>query len=288
MLRGKFRLEGLKTTNPLAVGDVVSLTLTEGQAPVITHIHPRKNCILRRSTRSHSQQQMLCANIDQAVFVFTLKEPFTPLSYADSFLVMCEAYHIPAVVVFNKMDLLMAEEQAHLADYAAQYEQAGYGVLSLSALAATAAPAVQHLLQGRVSFLGGASGAGKSTLVNLASPALDLRTGTISTHTSKGRHTTTYAELYALEYPDAHGAAVIDAPGFREFEVTGLAKTELSHYYPEMRALLQECRFNNCTHTDEPGCAIKAAYEAGTLAPARYHTYLNLLASVLTEGAATR
>lgn len=272
-LRGKLRLADNKGTNPVAVGDRVRLE-TAGEVPVIAEVLPRHNHLIRKAVKKSAQYQVLAANIDQAICVACIELPFTPLGYIDRFLVMAEAYHIPAVIVFNKIDLLDKEKHLDkLADFVALYESLGYRVLMLSALDPGYADAVKDLLQGKISFLIGQSGSGKSTLVNLADPELRLRTGDISLHTGKGKHTTTFAELHHL----AFGGAVIDAPGFKEFDLVGIDKYELSHYFPEMRALLGQCRFNNCTHTFEPDCAIKAAVAEGTIADSRFNTYLSML-----------
>lgn len=273
-IRGKFRLDDLDSTNPIAVGDRVTLDTATEEGAVITEIAPRDNYILRRSTHNAHQRQILAANVDQAVFVYTVEYPFTPLGYLDRFLVMCEAYHIPAVIVFTKVDLLKTKEKlwAKLADYRAIYEDAGYPHLALNATNPENAPKVQALLQGKVTFLAGPSGAGKSSLVNLADPNLRLRTQPLSRHSGKGQHTTTFAEMHPL----AIGGYVVDAPGFREFEVVGLAPEELSGYYPEMRQRVNQCRFHNCTHTTEPDCAVLAAVASADIPESRYNTYKSI------------
>ncbi len=278
-LRGKLRLQGLKTTNPVAVGDRVEL-LSEGGTWVIAAVAERHNFIARKAVKASSQVQILCANVDQALMVASLKEPFTALGYIDRFLVMCEAYHVPAVVVFNKTDLLESEKElGRLDDFAFIYEQAGYPVYPVSALAATHQAEVLALLKDKVSFLAGPSGAGKSSLINLVDPTLQLRTGVISTHTLKGRHTTTFAEMYPL----AFGGYVIDAPGFREFDLVNIGPEELGGYFPEFRKLMPGCQFNNCLHTHEPNCAVRAAVERELLADTRYHTYLGMLGALQAE-----
>lgn len=277
ILRGKFRQEGFDSTNPIAVGDRVFCSAEEGNW-VIKRIGERENYILRKSTNLKYQRQILAANVDQAVFIMTVEYPFTPLGYLDRFLVMCEAYHIPVTIVFNKIDLLK-QKQKHwykLADYRAIYEEAGYPHLALSATDERYRPAVADLLRNRTTFLGGKSGSGKSSLVNLVDPTLQLTTKPLTRQSHKGRHTTTYAEMHLLTI----GGAVIDAPGFRDFEVVGMEKEELSHYYPEMRSRLAECRFNNCLHINEPGCAVKAAVEEGEVALSRYNTYQSILESI--------
>ncbi|MCS6905123.1 MAG: ribosome small subunit-dependent GTPase A [Bacteroidia bacterium] len=275
VLRGKLRLEELKTTNPVAVGDRVVYYFENEEKAVIEEILPRKNFIQRRSTRSSSFQQVLCANIDQALIVVTIDEPFTPLSFVDSFLVMAEAFRIPAIVVFNKIDIARKKEKnwEKLKDYVCIYAEIGYKVLALSALNVEDRPKIVEVLANKISFISGLSGSGKSSLINLADPKLHLKTAPISHHTKKGRHTTTYAQMYDLEF----GGSIIDVPGFREFEITDIDRYELSHYFPEMRKYFHQCKFNNCTHTSEPGCAIIRAVQEGEIASTRYNTYLGML-----------
>lgn len=276
-LRGKFRLEGLKTTNPVAVGDHVTVDVQDG-SPVITQIQPRHNYILRRSTKLSSQVQMLCANVDQAVLVVTVKQPFTSLGYIDRFLVMCEAYHVPVVLVFNKYDLVEQDERERekLLDFEFLYRKIGYTTHILNALDAANAGKAQTIFADKVSFIGGVSGSGKSTLANLADATLQLKTAEISNYSEKGRHTTTFAEMHPLQ----SGGYIIDAPGFKEFDVVSITRQELSHYFVDMRRFIGNCRFNNCTHINEPGCAVKEAVEKEQLFQSRYHTYLSILESI--------
>lgn len=275
-LKGKFRLEGSRATNPIAVGDRVSLDTT-GPSASIAAIAPRHNALYRRATKLTAHEQVLAANLDQALFVGTLAFPFTPLGYVDRFLVMCEAYHIPAVLVFNKTDLVVdAAAENKLDDYVYIYTSIGYRVLTGSALDPAFQPALVEVLRDKTTFLGGPSGAGKSTLINLADPRLNLKTSTVSAHTEKGRHTTTYAEMFPLSF----GGAVIDAPGFREFGIVGIERAELAHFFPEMQRLMPQCKFNNCTHQAEPGCAVVAALETGEVAHTRYHTYTAMLEGI--------
>ncbi len=274
-LRGKFRNHDIKSTNPLAVGDHVTLEQEE-QDTVITDILDRKNYILRKAVNLSKRVHILCSNIDQALILFTLDQPITTLGYVDRLLVSCEAYGIPAVLVFNKVDLLQAEEmQVRLHDYVRVYEAAGYRCVQLSANQPTYGAEIQALLRDKVSFVVGRSGAGKSSLVNLADPGLDLKTGNISDFSGRGKHTTTFAEMHELSF----GGFIIDSPGFKEMELIEISKQELGHFFPEFRARLSDCRFNNCQHSREPGCAIKAAVEAGDIAESRYHTYLSMLES---------
>lgn len=272
VLRGKMRLDASGDTNPVAVGDEV-----EVENDVIMSVLPRRNCLLRKSTRSGSRRQILCANVDLAVVVASLFKPFCPLTFIDGFLATAEAYHIPALVVFNKLDLL--EKQSDwdkLEDWAATYASAGYAVETVSALKPPTLKGLRERLQGRTSFLAGPSGVGKSTLVNAVAPGLRLRVGEISAKWETGRHTTTFAEMHPLPF----GGYVIDAPGVKEFMPTDMTPGELARYYPEMRKLAPRCKFNNCTHLNEPDCAVLAAVEAGELPRSRYNTYLNLAESL--------
>jgi len=274
--RGKLRLDDLDTTNPIAVGDRV-LVEQEDADWLITGVRPRFNYVLRQSTHRRFQKQMLAANLDQALFIFTVEYPFTKLSYLDRFLVMCEAYHIPAVIIFNKADLAQQQDKLwfKLADFRAIYEEAGYPTYAMNGLNPDNHARMTDILKGKRTFLAGVSGAGKSTLVNLADPNLDLRTGGLA-QDDKGSHTTTFAEMFSLRF----GGEVIDAPGFREFGVVGITREELSHYYPEMRDRISACRFNNCLHLNEPGCAVRAAVADGSIASSRYNTYQGILEQI--------
>jgi ribosome biogenesis GTPase len=274
-LRGKFRLQDLDTTNPVAVGDRVRLELPPSGAPVIVDIAPRQNYILRKATKSGSQVQMLAANIDQAVLVASIAQPFTALGYIDRFLVMCEAYGISARILWNKVDLLRNDaDRNRLADFALTYQDAGYPVTALSALNPDHLERLRAIFAGKRSFLAGPSGVGKSSVANALVPGLGIKTRELVKQTQKGRHTTTYAELHPL--PPIAGE-VIDAPGFREFDLVGITAAELGHFFPEFRQRLGQCRYHNCLHQNEPDCAIKAAYEAGQIAHTRYHTYSQML-----------
>lgn len=271
-LRGKMRLIDSTTTNPVAVGDYVRLTEEENKT-VIAEVLPRDNYVLRKAPKAGVRNQILCANVDQAIILATVDYPVTTLGAIDRFLVMLEAFGITGVVVFNKIDLLTKEKEIQkLSDYLSIYEQAGYQTLAVNATDPEERDEVVALLKDKVTFIGGVSGAGKSTFINLADPHLCLKTAAISTSSNRGKHTTTFAELFPLSF----GGAIIDAPGFRDFMITEVGRSELSHYYPEMRALLSGCKFHNCTHIDEPECAVKDAVESGEIALSRYHTYLGM------------
>ena len=277
-LRGKFRTLKLRVSNPVAVGDRVEL-LAEGpeaNAPVIiTGIRPRTNYLIRRSVHSAGQRHILAANLDQALLLVTLVSPATSLGFVDRFLVSAEAYGIPVTLVFNKADEYTAAMLAVQQELAALYAPLGYASLRASALAGGPAVAdVRAALAGKITLLAGHSGVGKSTLVNALIPGVDAQTAAISAFSDKGVHTTTAAELYAVDAT----ADLIDTPGIKELGVVDIGEAELSHYFPEMRAQLNQCRYHNCRHTHEPGCAVQAAVEAGLIAPSRYQSYLSILA----------
>jgi ribosome biogenesis GTPase len=278
-LRGKIRLKGLKSTNPIAIGDRVTYQWEKkDESGQIISILPRKNYILRKAVKLSSQFHILCANIDQALLIATLEDPFTPLGFIDRFLVSCEAFHIPVVILLNKADKLNTDKlKDKAADYLSIYRNIGYKIELTSGFTAVSAEKIRNLLQGKTSFLGGHSGVGKSTLINLVDPDLQLKTGEISTFSGKGKHTTTFAEMFPLSF----GGFVIDAPGFKEMELFDFQRNEISHYFPEMRDRISYCKFNDCTHTEEPGCAIKEAVESGEIAESRYHTYLGMLSENL-------
>lgn len=282
VVRGKFRIQGLKTTNPVAVGDRVHITppQQESELGVVVDIAPRKNYILRKAIGMPHKVHILCANVDQAILMFTLEQPETSLGFANRFLVTAEAYHIPAVVVFNKVDLLtQPEQQARLQEVVNLYEGIGYHTLCVNSHDEAYRETVMELLTDKLSFIGGHSGAGKSTLINLVDPELDIKTAQVSGYSQKGRHTTTYAEMHPL----AGGGYIIDSPGIKELGLVSFERQDLSHYFPEMRARLMECKFNDCTHTKEPKCAIKEALEAGEIHESRYQSYLRMLEEVSEE-----
>jgi ribosome biogenesis GTPase len=279
VVRGKFRIQDVNSTNPVAVGDQVRFVPPEegSTVGVIVEVCPRKNYILRKAIAHARKVHILAANVDQAILIFTVAYPATSTGFANRFLVSTEAYHIPTRIVINKVDLLKTpEEQQRLTEIQRLYEQIGYEVLTLSALDPAYGDTVANLLRDQISFVGGHSGAGKSTLINLIDPTLSLKTKEVSTSNHKGRHTTTYAEMHPL----ATGGYIIDSPGIKELGLTGFGREDLSHYFPEMRGRMADCRFANCSHTREPGCAIKAAVEAEEIHPSRYDSYLRMLEEV--------
>jgi ribosome biogenesis GTPase len=272
-IKGKFRIKGITTTNPLAVGDVVDFEMEPEQGTgVITNLHQRKNYIIRKSINLSKQAQIIAANLDLALLVVTLASPRTSLGFIDRFLVTAEAYDIPASLIFNKLDLFSDEGLEILDDYKAIYENIGYPCYSVSALEGTNIDVVQNLLKDKITLFSGHSGVGKSSLINSLLPNLDLRTHMVSDWSDKGMHTTTFAEMFELP----QGGYIIDTPGIRELGVIDIEKQELGHFFPEMREKMNMCRFNNCRHINEPGCAVLDALQAGEIAPSRYDSYLSI------------
>jgi ribosome biogenesis GTPase len=272
-IKGKFRTKGITTTNPLAVGDIVDFEMEpEQETGVVTNLHQRKNYIIRKSINLSKQAQIIAANLDLALLVVTLASPRTSLGFIDRFLVTAEAYGITACLIFNKLDLFSDEGLEILAEYQAIYENIGYKCYSVSALEGTHIDTIQDLLKDKVTLFSGHSGVGKSSLINRLLPDLDLRTHMISDWSDKGMHTTTFAEMFELP----QGGYIIDTPGIRELGVIDIEKQELGHFFPEMRELMNQCRFNNCRHINEPGCAVLAAIEEGDIALSRYDSYLSI------------
>lgn len=272
-IKGKFRTQGIKTTNPIAVGDWVEFEIEQGlQSAVITKLEPRKNYIIRRSVNLSKQTQIIGANLDLAMLVVTLASPPTSTGFIDRFLVTAEAYGIPAALVFNKLDLFSEEGLEILAEYIAIYEDLGYPCYTVSALEKENIEDLNEVLKDKITLISGHSGVGKSTLINALIPGSDLKTGIISDWSDKGKHTTTFAEMIDLPF----GGKLIDTPGIRELGIVDIEPQELSHYFPEMRNLLNQCRFHNCRHINEPGCAVLDALENGEIEPSRYDSYLSI------------
>lgn len=272
-LKGKIRLEGRKTTNPIAVGDVVDLDFEENDQPVIKNIHPRKNYIIRKSINLSKQAQILASNLDQAILIATLVSPRTSLGFIDRFLITAEAYSIPAKIIFNKCDLLNATLLEAQKEIIAIYTKVGYDCFEVSSYAPAEIAALQHLFKDKVTLIAGHSGAGKSTFINALQPGLAIKTGQISAAHLKGMHTTTFAELHPLSF----GGGIIDSPGIKELGLVEMKKEEIGHYFPEIRARMNACRFNNCLHVNEPKCAVIEAVEHGEISAERYTSYLGIL-----------
>ena len=275
---GKFKIEGLTSTNPIAVGDKVTIE-TENEledSVTITEIADRKNYINRTSPANKHQHHIIASNLDQSLLFATLKDPKTSQGFIDRFLVASEAYHVPAVIVFNKADLYKKKELEKFAELRATYEKIGYIVLLTSVETEEGIEAVKALLKDKVTLLSGHSGVGKSSFINKVFPELNIKTQDVSGWSGKGLHTTTFAEMFDLP----GGGKIIDTPGIRELGLVDISRQELSHYFPEMRALINNCQFNNCMHLNEPGCAVKAAVEEGAINMDRYISYCNILESI--------
>ena len=269
-IRGRIRLKGLRSTNPVVVGDEVVCTEGGGEW-VIERILPRRNYIIRRASNLSKEAHIIASNIDQALLVATLSQPVTAPEFLDRFLVTCEAYKISATILLAKYDLAAADPEAVEA-FHATYESAGYRVVDLSTLDGTGLDTVRALVAGRTTLVAGNSGVGKSTLVGALEPGLELRTGSISASHHKGRHTTTFSAMYPL----SDGGFLIDTPGIKGFGLIDIEDHELWHYFPEMMRIGADCRFYNCTHTHEPGCAVCEAVERGEIAESRYESYLKI------------
>lgn len=275
-LKGKFKALGLKVTNPIAVGDYVNFEVENESENfgIIHEIVPRENYVIRRSVHKTAHAHLIAANVDQAILICTLVFPRTSLGFIDRFLVAIESFRIPGVLVFNKQDLLNDEMKEFQDELMQLYTSLGYRCLATTALAELGLEEFKTLLKGKVSLLSGHSGVGKSTLVNAIAPDLDIKTQEVSTFANKGVHTTTFAEMFELE----KDTFIIDSPGIKELGLADMEKEEISHYFPEMRDLLNQCRFNNCQHINEPGCAVKDAVSEGKIALSRFESYLSIMA----------
>ena len=271
-IKGKFRIKGIKSTNPIAVGDLVEYDIDDDGYGVIHKIHPRKNYIIRKSTKLSKQVHIIASNIDQLVLVTTIVQPKIALGFVDRILATAEAYSIPATIVFNKFDLYDDEAIDKLAGILAIYDPIGYKYCLTSVKTKKGLSEFSELLKGKTSLLSGHSGVGKSSLINAIEPDLDLKVKDVSGYNEKGQHTTTFAELHPLSI----GGNIIDTPGVRSFGIIDFEKEHLSHYFPEMKALMGQCKFHNCVHVNEPQCAVKAAVEEGEIAFSRYENYLNM------------
>ncbi len=271
-LKGKFRIKGLKSTNPVSVGDRVAFEM-EGDEGVIFKIAERKNYIIRKSINLSKQVQIIAANVDQLFLMITLKNPKTFMGFVDRFLVGAEAYRIPVVLLYNKMDLLKSEvEKEEVENWKLTYDLAGYHQIELSVKDGRGIEKVRELMKNKVSIFSGHSGVGKSSLINALDPKLDLRVNQISASHQSGKHTTTFAELFELDF----GAKIIDTPGIKGYGNVELEKAHLAHYFPEMRLRMNDCKFADCAHINEPKCAIKEAMVEGEIAESRYFNYLSM------------
>lgn len=277
-LKGIFKNDGLTSTNPIAVGDKVIIEMeNEGEGTVtITGIDKRKNYITRLSPANKNQHHIIASNLDQTLLFATLKDPKTSQGFIDRFLVSSESFHIPAIIVFNKADLYKQKEEEKFEELKTIYEAIGYTVKKMSVEKNEGVDEVKSLLKNKVTLISGHSGVGKSSFLNKIFPEVKIKTQDVSGWSGKGLHTTTFAEMYDLPF----GGSIIDTPGIRELGLVDISKQELSHFYPEMKALINHCQFNNCMHINEPNCAVKAAVNANSISPERYISYLNILDSI--------
>jgi ribosome biogenesis GTPase len=277
-LKGKFKIDGFTSTNPVAVGDVVEFVMedeVEGSVTIFS-IHDRRNYVNRISPANKRQHHIIASNLDQSLLIATIRDPKTSLGFIDRFLLTCEAFHIPAIVVFNKSDLY-TEKDMHVCEERQQmYEKIGYKVLVTSLTNGSGLDTLNQILHDKVTLLSGHSGVGKSSFINHILSGANIKTQEVSGWSGKGLHTTTFAEMYDLP----NGGVIIDTPGMREFAVADISKQELSHYFPEMRTLVSSCQFNNCLHINEPGCAVKDAVLNGVIHEDRYFSYYNILESI--------
>lgn len=277
-IKGIFKIDGITSTNPIAVGDEVEIEMENEaeQTVLITEIHQRRNYIARATPHQNKERHIVASNLDQLLLFATLKEPRTSQGFIDRFLVAAEAYHVPPIIVFNKADIYRKKEMQLFEERKKMYTAIGYNVLLTSVEKNEGIDELKLALKDKTTLLSGHSGVGKSTFINAIFPELGLRTKEVSGWSGKGMHTTTFAEMFDLSF----GGKIIDTPGIREFGITDIAKEELSHYFPEMRKLINECQFNNCIHINEPGCAVKLAVEAEKISIERYISYSNILNSI--------
>ncbi len=272
-IKGKFRIKGIRATNPVAVGDRVSFIKNEDNTGLITNIEKRKNYIIRRASNLSKEYQLIATNVDEAWLIVTLIEPKTFPEFIDRFLITAEAYSIPVNIIFNKTDLYKDELKEDLDILMYMYRSIGYSCFAVSALNEEGLGEVQSKMENKINVFAGNSGVGKSTLINKLDPLLNLKTANISQSHKTGKHTTTFSEMHPLSV----GGYVIDTPGIRGFGLIDFDKEELSHYFPEIFKISHACKFNNCLHLNEPDCAVREAVEKGEIFDSRYYSYLNLM-----------
>ncbi len=270
-IRGRLRLKGIRSTNPVVVGDRVVVE-PDGDSSVITGILPRRNYIIRRASNLSKESHIIAANIDHALLLVTLCSPTTPREFVDRFLVTCEAYKVPVTIVLGKADLIDQEVREEAEEFTAIYNDAGYNVIRLSSITGEGIDEIREMLRDHTTLVAGNSGVGKSTLIGEIDPSIDIRIGEISDSHQQGKHTTTFSTMYPLD-----GGYIIDTPGIKGFGLIDIDDKELCRYFPEMMRLSPECRFYNCTHTHEPGCAVQEAVKEGRVAWSRYESYLKIL-----------
>ena len=277
-LKGKFKIDDITSTNPIAVGDLVEFELEneEGGNVIITELCPRRNYVNRISPANRRMHHIIASNIDQSVLIATIKDPKTSMGFIDRFLVTCEAFHIPAIVLFNKADIYREKELKIFQERKEIYERIGYRVLLTSVSSGEGIAELKKELENRSTLFSGHSGVGKSSLINAILGDSNIRTSEVSSWSGKGMHTTTFAEMYDLPF----GGKIIDTPGMREFAIADIERSELSHYFPEMRTVLTNCQYNNCMHINEPSCAVKNAVMNGQISEERYVSYCSILDSI--------
>lgn len=280
-IKGVLKIEGITSTNPIAVGDEVEMDMENEleDTTTITSIHERKNYVARQSPHNKYQHHIIASNLDQSLLFATLKDPKTSTGFIDRFLVACEMYHLPAIIVFNKADIYRKKELEKFEEIKTIYEAIGYTIILASVHEQKGIDTIRTLLANKTTLLSGHSGVGKSTFINTIFPELGLRTTEVSNWSGKGMHTTTFAEMFDLPF----GGRIIDTPGIRELGLVDISKQELSGYFPEMQKLLNNCQFNNCEHFNEPGCAIKKAVNDGIISEERYISYLNIKDSITNK-----
>lgn len=268
-IKGNFRIKGIKATNPITVGDIVDFNPAQGY---ITELHDRRNYIVRKPTNLSKQLHIIAANIDLSLLVITIKNPETSTTFIDRFLTTAEAYHVPVTLIFNKTDLLTEEESEYLEALEYLYRNIGYNTIRTSAISGDGIEEIRKLLPGKFTLLSGNSGVGKSTILNKIIPEANARTANISESHHKGMHTTTFSEMYEVD----SNSYLIDTPGIKGFGMFDMEKDEISHFFPEIFKIGQECKFNNCTHTHEPGCAVLKALDEHLISQSRYRSYLSI------------
>ncbi len=273
-IKGKFRVKGLRTTNPVAVGDNVLFEFDKSkESGVITEILDRKNYILRRSSNLSKESQIIAANIDQVFLMITIILPSTPIEFIDRFLITAEAYRIPAIIIINKTDLYGPEENMKMEYLISLYEKIGYECFRLSVTGNTGIDIIKTIMKDKISLLAGNSGVGKTSLLNNFNPSLNLKTEKISDYHRQGKHVTTFPEMHRMPF----GGFIIDTPGIRGFGVVDMERSEIYHFFPEIFKISKNCRYYNCLHLDEPECAVREAVEKGIIDPLRYRSYVNIL-----------
>ena len=275
-IKGNFRIKGIRTTNPVAVGDIVKISTNNDNTAFITEIVPRKNYIIRRASNLSKEAHILAANLDQALLIVTLAHPTTSTTFIDRFLATAEAYRIKVIIAINKTDLLTADDDKDFLEAVSYlYRSIGYDVVELSCKTGEGIDTLSKKLEGHTTLFSGNSGVGKSTIINKLIPGLNLKTAEISVVHDQGTHTTTFSEMFIM--PGENGGSIIDTPGVRVFGTIEMDEYEVSHYFPEIFEISKECKYGNCTHTHEPGCAVLAALQQNDIAQSRYNSYISIL-----------